>query len=139
MKLSNKVKTVLEINPYAHRAYFKNYNRLPYPWKITLCGLKNHQLDHTKLQELGKTFDAIVLFQALPGLASPDKELLQLQQYTRSTTEWVCSQYNLRSFPILTQLVQSKYSNTHILSGSWETLSPMGKPQLENSFSFTGC
>lgn len=138
MKLSNKVKTVLEINPYAQRAYFQNYNRLPYPWKVTLSSLDNHKLNHQHLQELGKTFDAVVLFQTLPHLSSPKKELLHLQQYTRSTTEWACSQYNLRSMPILAQLVQSKFSNAHLLSGSWDILSPMGKKQLDDCFDFTG-
>lgn len=138
LKLSPHVQTVLEINPFAPLSYYQEFNRMLLPWKVTLSTLNNHQLDHAQLQQLGKTFDAIVLFQTLPRLRDPQKELLVLQNYARSTTEWVCVQFNLTALPTLTQLAQSQFQNGLQDSAYWPLLRMQGMQSLEELFRFSG-
>lgn len=138
LKLSPHVQTVLEINPFASLSYYQEFNRMLLPWKVTLSSLPQHQLDHAHLQQMGKTFDAIVLFQTLPRLRDPQKELLVLQNYARSTTEWVCVQFNLTTLPTLTQLVQSQFHNGLQESAYWPLLRMQGMQSLEDLFRFSG-
>lgn len=136
--LSPRVKTVLEINPYADLAYYRDFNRIAQPWKVTLSKLDQGQLDLSQLQAMGKTFDAIVLFQALPRLRDPQKEVLQLQSFARSTTEWVCVQYNTCSFPTLAQLSNNAFNNALPESAFWPILRLQSKQSVEDLFQFSG-
>ncbi|PKL76310.1 MAG: hypothetical protein CVV27_10935 [Candidatus Melainabacteria bacterium HGW-Melainabacteria-1] len=136
--LSPRVKTVLEINPFADLSYYRDFNRIALPWNVTLSGIQGAQLDLSQLQSLNKTFDAIVIFQALPRLRDPQKEILVLQNYARSTTEWVCVQYNTSSFPTLSQLLANQFSNGVRESAFWPLLRMQSRNSLENLFHFSG-
>lgn len=138
LRLSSRVNTILEINPFAESYYYREFNRTHMPWQVTQSTLPQHQLDHPQLESLSKTFDAIVLFQALPRLRDPQKELLLLQNYARSTTEWVCVQYNLRSLPVLQQLMDTQFHNSSLDSAYWPLLHMQGQTDLENLFQFSG-
>lgn len=136
--LSPRVKTVLEISPFSDLRYYRDFNRMSLPWKVTLSGIPGSQLDLAQLQELGKTFDAVVMFQALPRLRDPQRDVLLLQNYTRPTTEWVCVQYNTCSFPTLSQLIHSQFSNGMNESAYWPQLRMQSRKSIEDLFHFLG-
>lgn len=136
--LSARVKTVLEINPFADLKYYREYNRISLPWKVTLSDLPLSQLNTAQLQELSKTFDAIVLFQALPRMRDPQRDLLVLQNYARPTTEWVCVQFNTCSFPILQHLVNNEYHSATQDSAFWPILRLQGRRSIQDLFKFSG-
>lgn len=136
--LSSRVKTILEINPYADLHYYKNFNRMGMPWQITLSPIHQGQIDLKQLQSLGKTFDAVVLFQAMPYLRDPQRDILLLQNYTRATTEWTCVQYNMQSFPMLAQLLNSRFHNTSQRSAHWNHLRMHSRKSIESLFHFLG-
>lgn len=138
LKLSPRVNTVLEINPFAQLKYFREFSRVQLPWQVTLSDLPNHQLNKSHLKSLDKTFDAIVLFQALPRFQDPQKALLMLQNYARPTTEWIVVQYNFASLPTLAQLATHQFQNALPFSAFWPYLRPQGKKSLENLFQFSG-
>ncbi len=138
MKLPPRVSTVLEINPFASQAFYRDYTRVHLPWKVTLSELKNNQLDREHLKSLGKTFDVIVLFRALPRLRDPQKELLILQKYTRPTTEWVIIQYNPLTLPTLAALTQNRFHNLAPHSPYWSFLQMQSKQSIERLFEFSG-
>ena len=136
--LSSRVKTILEINPHADLHFYKNFNRMGMPWQITLSPIHQGQIDLKQLQSLGKTFDAVVLFQALPHLRDPQRDILLLQNYTRATTEWTCVQYNMQSFPTLAQLLNSRFNNTSQRSAYWNHLRMHSRKSIESLFHFLG-
>lgn len=138
LTFSPRVKTVLEINPFANLRYFRDFNRISLPWKVTLSDIPAGQLNLNQLQELNKTFDAILLFQALPRLRDPQKDLLILQNYARPTTEWVCVQFNTCSFPVLEQLVTNQFQNAMPESSLWPTLRLQSRQSIEELFRFSG-
>lgn len=138
MKLPPRTSTVLEINPLASQAFYRDYTRVHLPWKVTLSELKNGQLDREQLKSLGKTFDVVVLFRALPRLRDPQKELLILQKYTRPTTEWVIIQYNPLTLPTLAALSQNQFHNLAPHSPYWKFLQIQSKQSLERLFEFSG-
>ncbi|HEY9839629.1 MAG: hypothetical protein ACAI44_16825 [Candidatus Sericytochromatia bacterium] len=135
---SPRVKTVLEINPYADLRYYRDFNRITLPWKVTLSHLPQGQLNLNQLQELKKTFDAIVMFQALPRLRDPQKDILILQNYARPTTEWVCVQFNTSSFPMLNHLVTNDFTNGLAESAFWPLLRLQGRQSIQDLFHFSG-
>lgn len=118
----SRVKTVLEINPFADQTYYKELNRVPYTWDVTLSGIQKGQLDTEHLAELNKTFDAIVIFQGLPRLRNPEETLKQLKAYARPTTQWVCIHYNLAAFPNLALLLGNQWQNSIYESSFWSCL-----------------
>lgn len=138
LRLSSRVNTVLEINPFAELHHYREFNRVHMPWNISLSSIKQNALDYQQLEAIDKTFDAIVLFQCLPRLRDPQKELLMLQNYARSTTEWICVQYNLRSLPILQQMLSSQFQNVTMDSAFWPITRLQGQHDLERLFQFSG-
>ncbi|PIQ25801.1 hypothetical protein COW36_21920 [bacterium (Candidatus Blackallbacteria) CG17_big_fil_post_rev_8_21_14_2_50_48_46] len=137
-RLSHHVKTILEINPYANEPFFREMPRQPYPWKVTLKALPQHQLDHAYLQSLGKTFDAVVFYQGLEAMRDPKKELLLLQKYTRPTTEWVFFSYNLASMPTLIRLLGNRFDNINPSQSDYRILKLFSQRSLEKLFEFLG-
>jgi len=71
-------------------------------------------------------------------LRDPQKDLLILQNYARTTTEWVCVQYNLRSLPVLEQIMSSSFHNVAMDSAFWPLKRLQGKNDLERLFQFSG-
>lgn len=138
LTFSPRVKTVLEINPFGQLSYFRDFNRISLPWKVTLSDLHQGQLNLEHLQSLDKTFDAIVLFQALPSMRDPQKELLMLQNFARPTTEWVAVQFNTCSFPMLQQLASNEFHTATLDSPYWPLLRLQGRRSLEELFRFSG-
>lgn len=117
-----RIKTVLEINPFADHTYYKELNRVPYAWEVSLSGIQKGQLDTAHLAELNKTFDAIVIFQGLPRFRNPQQVLQQLKAYARPTTQWVCIHYNLAAFPNLALLLGDQWQNSVYESNFWSCL-----------------
>ncbi len=136
--LPARVKTVLEINPFAKLRHYRDFNRITLPWKVTLSDIPLGRLDLAQLQSLNKTFDAIVLYQALPRLRDPQKEMLLLQNYARSTTEWLCVQFNTCSLPTMAQLMGNQFTNSLHESGSWPLLRLQGRQSVQSLFDFAG-
>lgn len=136
--LPARVKTVLEINPFAKLRHYRDFNRITLPWKVTLSDIPLGRLNLDQLQSLNKTFDAIVLYQALPRLRDPQKEVLILQNYARSTTEWLCVQFNTCSFPAMAQVLGNQFTNSLPESGQWPLLRLQGRQSVQSLFDFSG-
>jgi hypothetical protein len=129
-----RVKTVLEINPFADHTYYKELNRVPYTWDVSLSPIQKGQLDTTHLAELNKTFDAIVIFQGFPGLRNPQQVLQQLKALSRPTTQWVCVHYNLAAFPNLALLLGNQWQNSVYESNFWSCLKLHSKASVNRLF-----
>ncbi len=129
-----RIKTVLEINPFASHTYYKELNRVPYSWDVTLSGIQKGKLDTDHLAKLNKTFDAIVIFQGLPQLRNPQAVLRQLKTYSRPTTQWVCVHYNLAAFPNLALLLGDQWQNSIYESNFWSCLKLHSKDSMSTLF-----
>lgn len=129
-----RIKTVLEINPFANHSYYKELNRVPYHWDVSLSGIKKGQLDTAHLKQLNKTFDAIVIFQGLPCLRNPQDVLRELKTYARPTTQWVCIQYNFAAFPNLALLLGDQWQNSVYESSFWPFLKLHSKQSVNKLF-----
>lgn len=129
-----RVKTVLEINPFAKQNYYEDFNRVPYTWDVTLSTLKNGQLDSAHLEQLGKTFDAIFIFQGFPRMRFPDQVLHELKQYARPTTQWICVHYNMAAFPNLPLLLGNQWQNSVAESSFWSCLKLHSQQRLDALF-----
>lgn len=131
---SPRVKTVLEINPFAEQRYYKDFNRVPYAWDVTLSTLKQGHLDSAHLQELSKTFDAILIFQGFPRVRYPAQIVQELRQYARPTTQWICVHYNMASFPNLPLLLGNQWQNSIAESSFWSCVKMHSKQSLAKLF-----
>lgn len=131
---SPRIKTVLEINPFAEQSYYKDFNRVPYTWDVTLSTLKQGHLDSAHLQQLNKTFDAILIFQGFPRMRLPEQVLQELKLYSRPTTQWICVHYNMASFPNLPLLLGNQWQNSIAESSFWSCLKMHSKQSLTQLF-----
>lgn len=134
----SRIKTVLEINPFASHTYYKEFNRTPYAWEVSLLGMQKGQLDTEHLARLNKTFDAIIIFQGLPGLRNPAEVLQQLKAYARPTTQWVCVHYNLAAFPNLALLLGNQWQNSVYESNFWSCLKLHSQKSVDALFEDIG-
>ncbi len=137
LKFASRVKTVLEINPFAEQTFYRDYNRVPLPWDVTLSTIRDGDLDQAQLKGIHKTFDAIVLFQGLTRLRDPRAAILQLQRYARPTTQWICVQFNLAAFPSLALLLENQLHNPMPLYTYWPHLKLQSQQSLQNLFAGT--
>lgn len=133
-QLAPNVKTILEINPFANQQFYKQFLQQPFPWKITSLGLSQHNLDQQALTKMGKTFDAIVLFQALDCMADPQRTLLMLQKYARPTTQWIVLSYNIRTIPTLVRLLMNQWDNIASFNPLFRWLKFSSQKTLEKMF-----
>lgn len=110
-EFSPTVRNILEINPYGNELLFKNHQKNNVEWKIEQAPLQGGTLNWSAQSGHRKTYDAIVFFQGLEMLRSPEKEMLLLQHHARSSTEWAVLSYNSGSIPVLMQLLKSQFEN----------------------------
>lgn len=125
LKLSSRAQQILELNPWAQWQYYQQFNRAHQSWRTTLCDLPAQQLPLQVLESSGRTFDAVVLFQALPSLRNPREAIAQLRRFSRVTTEWVIFHYNFSNLPSLVQLVHNQFYSAQNYTGWW----PYPQPQ----------
>lgn len=129
LRFGSRVKTLLEINPFAHQTHYQELNRVPYTWDVTLSGLREGHLDSAHLKQLDKTFDAILIFQGFPRLRDPEAVIKELKTYARPTTRWVFVHYNMAALPNLLLLLGNQWQNAVYESSFW----PCVKLQSQNS------
>lgn len=124
LKLSSRAQQILELNPWARWQYYADFNRAHQSWRTTLLDLPAHQLPQV-LASSERTFDAVVLFQALPSLRDPRAAIEQLKGISRTTTEWIIFQYNFSTLPSLAQLANNQFSSDQNFKSWW----PYPQPQ----------
>jgi hypothetical protein len=138
-QLSHNVKTILEINPYGQEQYYREFPWHQFPrWKVTSLHLPRHALDIESLKKMGKTFDAVVLFNAFDAMRDPKRDLLQLQKYTRPTTEWAFSSFHIPTLPNLFYLLCGDWSNALKGTPAFESVRFFGHDNLLDLFKFLG-
>ncbi|MBF2052813.1 MAG: hypothetical protein IGS03_05025 [Candidatus Sericytochromatia bacterium] len=124
LKLSSRAQQILELNPWGRWQYYADFNRAHQSWRTTLLDLPAHQLPQ-QLEHSERTFDAVVLFQALPSLRDPRAAVEQLRRLSRTTTEWVVFEYNFSTLPSLAQLANNQFSSDQKFKSWW----PYPQPQ----------